>query len=58
MIDTSDPTQSTLLRKPLDVSAGGLPHGGGAKFAGPNDPSYVSFLSFIEYYIGCGAPPP
>jgi hypothetical protein len=33
-------------------------HGGGPKFDGEDDPSYVSFLSFIEYWIGCGAPLP
>ena len=58
VIDTNDPTQSLLLRKPLDVSKGGVAHGGGAKFDGTSDPSYRSFLSFIEYWIGCGAPAP
>jgi hypothetical protein len=58
LIDTNDPTQSLLLRKPLDPSEGGVTHGGGAKFDGTTDPTYVSFLSFFEYWIGCGAPPP
>ena len=58
VIDTNEPTQSLLIRKPLDPSAGGVAHGGGAKFGGTNDPSYVSFLSFINYWVGCGAPTP
>lgn len=58
LIDTNDPTQSLLLRKPLAVEDGGVTHGGGAKFDGTDDPSYASFLSFIEYWIGCGAPLP
>jgi hypothetical protein len=58
LLDKNDPTQSLLLRKPLDASAGGVAHGGGAKFDGVDDPSYVSFLSFNEYWIGCGTPTP
>jgi hypothetical protein len=58
LIDTNDPTQSLILRKPLDPSEGGVTHGGGSKFDGVTDPTYVSFLSFIEYWIGCGTPTP
>lgn len=58
LIDTSDPTQSLILQKPLDLPGTGIDHGGGPKFDGTDDPSYVSFLSFIEYWIGCGAPVP
>jgi hypothetical protein len=56
LVNTDDPRQSLLLLKPLD--ADGIMHGGGAKFGSEYDPSYVSFLSFIEYWIGCGAPVP
>jgi hypothetical protein len=58
LIDLDDPTQSLLLLKPLDAAEGGVAHGGGPKFAGVDDPSYRSFLAFIEYWIGCGAPVP
>jgi hypothetical protein len=54
----NDPTQSLLLLKPLDAVEGGVDHGGGPKFSGTNDPSYASYLAFIEYWIGCGAPVP
>ncbi|HEV8551579.1 MAG TPA: hypothetical protein VGQ57_21170 [Polyangiaceae bacterium] len=58
LVDTQDPTQSLLLLKPVDAAGSGITHGGGAKFSGPSDPSYQSFLSFFEYWIGCGAPLP
>jgi len=58
LIDANDPEQSLLLRKPLEVSDGGVTHGGGAKFSGKDDPTYVSMLSFIEYWIRCGSPTP
>jgi hypothetical protein len=58
LIDTSGPTQSLLLLKPLNAVESGVSHGGGAKFSGVTDPSYASFLAFIEYWIGCGAPVP
>jgi hypothetical protein len=58
LIDVNDPTQSLLLLKPLDAVEGGVDHGGGPKFSGTNDPSYASYLAFIEYWIGCGAPVP
>jgi len=58
LIDTSDPSHSLLLLKPLAAAGSGVTHGGGAKFDGVKDPSYVSFLSFIEYWVGCGSPSP
>lgn len=58
LADPNDPTQSLILRKPLDVAQGGVAHGGGSKFDGMRDPTYQSFLSFLEYWIGCGAPTP
>lgn len=58
LIDANDPEQSLLLRKPLAVSDGGVKHGGSAKFSGKDDATYVSFLSFVEYWVGCGAPVP
>jgi len=58
LIDAGDPTQSLLLLKPLDVSKGGVLHGGGAKFSGVDDVMYESILSFVEYWTGCGAPVP
>jgi len=56
LMDAENPTQSLLLLKPLDVRDGGVAHGGGPKFHGVDDVSYLSFLSFIEYWAGCGAP--
>jgi hypothetical protein len=53
LLDSSYPTESLLLLKPLN--APGVKHGGGAKFDGENDPSYKSFLSFIEYWVSCGS---
>jgi hypothetical protein len=58
LIDQDDPTQSLLLLKPLDDPESGVSHGGGSKFSGTDDPTYASFLSFFEYWIGCGAPVP
>jgi hypothetical protein len=51
--DTTAPDQSLLLLKPLTTSGGGVVHGGGKKFHGTDDPSYVSFLSFLEHYAAC-----
>jgi hypothetical protein len=58
LVDANDPTQSLILLKPLDPQYGGVTHGGGSKFDGLQDPTYQSFLSFIEYWIGCGAATP
>ncbi len=41
------PEFSTLLRKPLDVGFGGLPHYGRTAFAGPDDPAYVALRDWI-----------
>jgi hypothetical protein len=50
MIDSSDPAQSLLLQKPLDLPENR--HGGGAKFT-RKDRAYQSFLRFIELYRSC-----
>ena len=57
LINTSEPTQSLILLKPLDEIGGGVKHGGGSKFEG-SDPAYASFLRFIEYYASCTEPAP
>ncbi len=43
-----DPAFSSLLRKPLSVDQGGLPHYGHANFTGPEDPAYQAILEWIE----------
>lgn len=53
LIDVDEPTSSLLLLKPLDVEGGGVEHGGDAKFSSPMDPSYQSFLRFIQHYADC-----
>ncbi len=53
LVDTDTPAESLLLTKPLDVSQGGIKHGGGNKFEGVEDPAYVSFLRFVEHYAEC-----
>ena len=52
IIDTAEPEASLLLLKPLDVSGGGVKHGGGGKFL-PTDPTYESFLRFVRHYAEC-----
>lgn len=52
LMDTDSPLKSLLLQKPLDVSGGGVKHGGGAKFT-PMDDTYKSFLRFIQHYQQC-----
>ncbi|MBM4364722.1 MAG: PD40 domain-containing protein [Deltaproteobacteria bacterium] len=42
------PAYSTLLRKPLSATFGGLPHYGGDNFHSPDDPGYQSVLAWIE----------
>lgn len=49
LVDPNDPTQSLLLLKPLNK----IPHGGHAKMAGPEDPSYLDFLTWIELWAAC-----
>jgi hypothetical protein len=53
LMDLENPTQSLLLRKPLDEIAGGVKHGGGNKFEDMSDPAYQSFLDFIQRYADC-----
>ncbi|HKY34419.1 MAG TPA: hypothetical protein VJN18_00655 [Polyangiaceae bacterium] len=55
LIDTETPSASLLLLKPLDDAGGGVMHGGDQKFAGTEDPTYVSFLRFIQHYADCKA---
>ncbi len=43
-----DPAFSSLLRKPLSVEQGGLPHYGYANFTGPEDPVYQAVARWIE----------
>jgi hypothetical protein len=52
IINNLDPEASLLVLKPLDVSGGGVKHGGGAKFT-PMDDTYQSFLRFIRHYAAC-----
>lgn len=57
LIDTSDPTQSLLLLKPLSESGGGVKHGGDQKFSSTADATYQSFLRFIQHYRQCRPQP-
>ena len=52
-LNLDDPTQSLLLLKPLAIAAGGVKHGGHAKFADTSDPAYQGFLRFILQYAAC-----
>jgi hypothetical protein len=54
-VNLSQPDQSLLLLKPLAEGMGGLPHGGGDKFADADDPGYRSMKYFIERYAACQA---
>ncbi len=42
-----DPSYSSLLRKPLPLGFGGLPHFGRAGFSSPDDPSYRTIREWI-----------
>jgi hypothetical protein len=55
LIDVEEPTASLLLLKPLDESGGGVKHDGAQKFADTMDPTYLSFLRFIQHYADCQA---
>lgn len=55
-IDVANPTNSTLLTKPLAEAAGGVWHGGGDKFQDTSDQSYVDFLSWIKTFAKCKGP--
>lgn len=52
-IDVEEPAQSALLLKPLDEAAGGVEHGGDAKFHSDDDVSYVDFVTFLNRYAEC-----
>ncbi len=52
-VNVVNPTQSTLLVKPLAEDAGGVWHGGGDKFQDTSDPSYVDFLAWIKQVAVC-----
>lgn len=52
-LNLDEPDQSLLLLKPLSVEAGGVEHGGHAKFDGTADPAYQAFLRFIQQYADC-----
>lgn len=56
-IDFENPESSLLLLKPLPESLGGVPHGGGDKFDGLDDPGYRSFLDFIQHLAECTTAP-
>ncbi len=53
-IDTARPAWSTLLRKPLALAAGGLPHAGGHPFATLETPALAALLGWIEGERGGG----
>ncbi len=53
LVDLDDPAASLLLLKPLAESAGGVEHGGHAKFADVDDPAYIDFLSWISREAAC-----
>lgn len=58
LIDLEAPGRSLLLTKPLWESQGGVPHGGGDKFAGPSDRTYREFLLWAVTYARCAPVPP
>jgi hypothetical protein len=51
--DFEAPERSLLLLKPLSENAGGVEHGGHAKFGSTSDPGYVAFLEYIERASTC-----
>lgn len=53
-----DPLFSSLLRKPLGVGFGGLPHYGGANFDGPDDPALAAIADWIAAETDGGEDPP
>jgi hypothetical protein len=48
LVNTADPESSRLLRKPLNASAGGVGHTGGAFWDSRNDPEYLAILKWIR----------
>jgi hypothetical protein len=53
LLDTEEPSNSLLLKKPLDLPE--ARHGGGTKFT-VKDPAYLSFSSFVTHYRDCQQP--
>lgn len=59
IINTEEnPDHSTLLRKPLPVTFGGLPHYGKDNFPTPEDPNYRKIRDWIEMEEDGGQDPP
>jgi hypothetical protein len=48
LVNTADPENSRLLRKPLAPDAGGLGHTGGTYWTSRTDPEYVAILNWIR----------
>lgn len=62
LVNTAAPATSRLLLKPLDPSAGGMGHTGGAFWRSRTDPEYLAVLSWIQSlpadrYIAKADPP-
>jgi hypothetical protein len=55
LIDVDRPEESLLLDKPLSEALGGLPHGGGPKYGGFDDPGYLAARELVERYAACKA---
>ena len=53
LVDVTEPDQSLLITKPLDVEGGGVAHGGHAKFFPGGDPGYDNFLYWVTRYAEC-----
>ena len=52
-IEVNDPLKSLMLLKPMKVANGGVQHGGGDKFTGPEDEAYQDFALWLEFYASC-----
>jgi hypothetical protein len=52
LVNTADPENSRLLRKPLTPEAGGLGHTGGTYWQSRSDPEYVAILKWIRSLPG------
>lgn len=48
LVNTADPENSRLLRKPLAPAAGGLGHTGGTYWRSRTDPEYLAVLNWIR----------